>query len=199
MFYSLSKRISNRLVDKGVISNDEDDICSYGLFMIFSHTSLFIVTIIFGFLLKQPLKSILFYIQFQVIRRYAGGYHASSEWKCNALSALSTFVCIWLMTNTDINNAFIIVLTITIVSAILIALFCPVDTKEKPLSDKEFRHFRKITIIVLLVFACIIIILMLFGQKAWTLPTCFSVILESILLIAGKVKNSFSSKKVVQN
>ena len=199
MFYSLSKRISNRLVDKGVISNDEDEICSYGLFMIFSHTSLFIVTIIFGFLLKQPLKSILFYIQFQFIRRYAGGYHASSELRCNILSAISMIVCIWLIKDIDGNNEFIILLTITIVSAILIALFSPIDTKEKPLSDTEFKHFQIITLIILLVFTCTIVFLMLFGQKTWAIPTCLSIILESILLITGKVKNSMITQKLNKN
>lgn len=194
MFYTLSKRISNRLINKGVISSDEEEVCTYGLFMVFSHISLFIVTLIFGLIFKCSLESILFYIQFQVIRRYGGGYHASAEWRCNILSAVSVFACVWLTKMLDINKTLIVLLIITVISAGVIILLCPVDTREKPLSDAEKQRFRRITIGVVLVYIAAIVFLTTLGQKHWAIPSCLSIILESILLIAGKVKNSTISK-----
>ena len=194
MVYTLSKRISNRLINKGVISSDEEEVCTYGLFMVFSHISLFIVTLIFGLILKCSLESVLFYIQFQVIRRYGGGYHASAELRCNILSALSMFACVWLTKMLDINKALIVLLIITAISAGVIVWLCPVDTKEKPLSNAEYRRFRRMTIGVVFVFIAAIVILTALGQKHWIIPSCLSIILESILLFAGKVKNSTVSK-----
>ena len=194
MFYTLSKRISNKLINKGVISSDEKEVCTYGLFMVFSHISLFIVTFIFGLILKCSLESVLFYIQFQVIRRYGGGYHASAEWRCNILSALSMFACVWLTKMIDINKALIILLIITVISTGVIVWLCPVDTKEKPLSESEYQRFRKITIGVVLVYIVAIVILTVLSEKHWVIPTCLSIILESILLVAGKVKNSIMTK-----
>ena len=199
MYYTLSKRISNRLINKGVISSDEEEVCTYGLFMLFSHISLFIVTLIFGLILKRPLESILFYIQFQVIRRYGGGYHASVEWRCNVLSALSMFACVWLTKMIDINKTLIALLIISAISAGMIVWLCPVDTKEKPLSETEYQRFRRITIVVLLFYIAAIVILTVLGQKYWIIPSCLSIILESILLVAGKVKNSIIARKMDKN
>ena len=89
MINNLSVRLTKILLDKGSITEDERDLYIYGFFMLLSQLMYFILACIFGLLFQCFLDSIIFYIAFQFIRRYAGGYHASTETRCEILSSLS--------------------------------------------------------------------------------------------------------------
>ena len=79
MINNLSTRITNKLLAKGNIAEDERELYIYGLFMLLSHLMYLVLTIVFGLIFKCFLESVIFYIAFQFIRRYAGGYHAETE------------------------------------------------------------------------------------------------------------------------
>lgn len=184
MISKLSKKIVNQLN----ILDDEQELYEYGFFILLSQILYFIIAIIIGTICGTVFESIIFYIAFQFIRRYAGGYHASTETRCEIFSTLSILACIVvikLSKTYDIQTALLI---ISAVSAVCIFVFCPLDTPEKPLTDKEFRYFRKISWLILLAIVVAIIVSYIFKFKIVTVPCCLSLILESILLVAGKIK-----------
>lgn len=184
MISKLSKKIVNQLN----ILDDEQELYEYGFFILLSQILYFIIAIIIGTICGTVFESIIFYIAFQFIRRYAGGYHAATETRCEILSTLSILACIVvikLSKTYDIQTALWI---ISALSAVCIFVFCPLDTPEKPLTDKEFRYFRKISWLILLAIVVAIIVSYIFKFKIVTVPCCLSLILESILLTAGKIK-----------
>lgn len=184
MISKLSKKIVNQLN----ILDDEQELYEYGFFILLSQILYFIIAIIIGTICGTVFESIIFYIAFQFIRRYAGGYHAATETRCEILSTLSIIACIVvirLSKTYDIQTALLI---ISALSAVCIFVFCPLDTPEKPLTDKEFRYFRKISWLILLAIVVAIIVSYIFKFKIVTVPCCLSLILESILLTAGKIK-----------
>lgn len=184
MISKLSKKIVNQLN----ILDDEQELYEYGFFILLSQILYFIIAIIIGTICGTAFESIIFYIAFQFIRRYAGGYHAATETRCEILSTLSILACIVvikLSKTYDIQTALLI---ISALSAVCIFVFCPLDTPEKPLTDKEFRYFRKISWLILLAIVVAIIVSYIFKFKIVTVPCCLSLILESILLTAGKIK-----------
>lgn len=184
MISKLSKKIVNQLN----ILDDEQELYEYGFFILLSQILYFIIAIIIGTICGTVFESIIFYIAFQFIRRYAGGYHAATETRCEILSTLSILACIVvikLSKTYDIQTALLI---ISALSAVCIFVFCPLDTPEKPLTDKEFRYFRKISWLILLAIVVAIIDSYIFKFKIVTVPCCLSLILESILLTAGKIK-----------
>lgn len=184
MISKLSKKIVNQLN----ILDDEQELYEYGFFILLSQILYFIIAIIIGTICGTVFESIIFYIAFQFIRRYAGGYHAATETRCEILSTLSILACIVvirLSKTYDIQTALLI---ISALSAVCIFVFCPLDTPEKPLTDKEFRYFRKVTWLILLAIVVAIIVSYIFKFKIFTVPCCLSLVLESILLTAGKIK-----------
>lgn len=184
MISKLSKKIVNQLN----ILDDEQELYEYGFFILLSQILYFIIAIIIGTICGTAFESIIFYIAFQFIRRYAGGYHAATETRCEILSTLSILACIVvirLSKTYDIQTALLI---ISALSAVCIFVFCPLDTPEKPLTDKEFRYFRKVSWLILLAIVVAIIVSYIFKFKIVTVPCCLSLILESILLAAGKIK-----------
>lgn len=184
MISKLSKKIVNQLN----ILDDEQELYEYGFFILLSQILYFIIAIIIGTICGTVFESIIFYIAFQFIRRYAGGYHAATETRCEILSTLSILACIVvirLSKTYDIQTALLI---ISALSAVCIFVFCPLDTPEKPLTDKEFRYFRKVSWLILLAIVVAIIVSYIFKFKIFTVPCCLSLVLESILLTAGKIK-----------
>ena len=190
MISRLSNSIVKVFLEQSDISNDEE-LYQYGFFILLSQILYFIITIVIGILLGIVLESIIFYIAFQFIRRYAGGYHASMEIRCEVMSTLSILVCLVVIRLSKTYDFQFALLIVSSVSAVCIAVLCPLDTPEKPLSEKEFKYFRKISWLILSVISLVVAI-SYFVRLKWLqvffAPCCLSLILESLLLTAGKVK-----------
>lgn len=196
MISKLSNYLTEKLLSNGTIIDEDKELYIYGLFMLLSQLMFFIIACIFGLLLKCLFESIIFYIAFMLIRRYAGGYHASTETRCEVLSTLSILACIVAIKLSKTYDFQTVLLLITILSAVCIFVFCPLDTPEKPLSEKEYKYFRKVSWLILFVIATAIIVSYVFKFQMVTVPCCLSLILESILLAAGKIKRVSQKKNV---
>lgn len=196
MLNKLSKVFTYKLLVNGAITEDEQELYIYGFFMLLSQLMYLILACIFGVIFGCVFESIIFYIAFQFIRRYAGGYHASTETRCEIMSTLSILACIAVIGLSKIHDFQTVLLVISAVSAVCIFVFCPLDTPEKPLSDKEFKYFRKASWLILLVTVVTIIVSYVFKFQIVTAPCCLSLILESILLVAGKIKRILQKNDV---
>lgn len=176
------------------------EIYQYGFFVLFSNILFLLLTIILGAVLNVLLSSIVFYIAFFSIRQYAGGYHASTETRCEIMSTLSILACIIVMRLSKTYDFQFALLVVSAVSAVCIAILCPLDTPEKPLSENEFRHFRKISWLILSVTSFAVIV-SYFTKLKWLqiffAPCCLSLFLESFLLVAGKLKRLVFKSKVM--
>lgn len=194
MISKLSKLIVKCLLKQSDIKDDEQDLYQYGFFVLLSQILYFIVTCIMGALFGIFFESIIFYVAFQFIRRYAGGYHASTETRCEIMSTLSILACIVVIRLSKTYDFQFALLILSTVSVLCIAVLCPLDTPEKPLSEKEFKYFRKISWLILSAISLVTLI-SYFVQLKWLqiffAPCCLSLILESLLLTAGKVKKLY--------
>lgn len=195
MINNLSTRITNKLLAEGNIAENERELYIYGLFMLLSHLMYLVFVIVFGLIFKCFLESIIFYIAFQFIRRYAGGYHAKTEIRCEILSTLSILCCIVLIKLSKMYDIRITLLIISLVFAVLIFVLCPLDTPEKPLNDKEYKYFRKISWIILLLIIVAIIVSFIFKFNVVFAPCCASLILEGVLIGTGQIKKAHSKKR----
>lgn len=196
MIVKLSSKITELLINRDVISSENKELYDYGFFILLSQMLYFIIALIFGIIFNVLLQSVVFYIAFQFIRKYAGGYHASTEGRCEIMSTLSILACIvmiWLSRSYDFP---LLLFCISLVAVLVIALLCPLDTPEKPLSNKELKYFRKISWLILFIIAALIVVSYIFEWSYIFSPCCMSLILESILIIAGKIKQISNIKKM---
>ncbi len=188
MINNVASKVVKRLVDNSVIADTEQELYVYGFFILISQILYFTLTMIFGVLLDIVLESVIFYVAFQFIRRYAGGIHASSELKCEIATTISIFLCLLCTKICEINNIQMPILVLTIIAAVSIFVLCPLDTPEKPLTKEECKYFRKISWVILLFIMLAICIGWYFKLEFLIYPCCMSLILESILLVLGKIK-----------
>ncbi len=188
MIGKLALKTAEKFVKNDNVLYDRIEIYQYGFFVFFSNIFFLIITSVIGMIFDVFLQSIIFFFAFFSIRQFAGGYHASTETRCEVLSTLSILACIVAIKLSKIYDFQTVLLLITILSAVCIFVFCPLDTPEKPLSDKEFKYFRKVSWLILFVIVAAIIVSYVFKFQIVTVPGCLSLILESILLVAGKIK-----------
>lgn len=188
MIGKLALKTAEKFVKNYNTLYDKIEIYQYGFFVLYSNLIFFLLIAILGVIFKSFLSSIIFYFAFFLIRQFAGGYHASTETRCEILSTLSILACIVVIKLSKTYNVQTAILIISAVSAVCIFVFCPLDTPEKPLSEKEYKYFRKVSWLILFVIVAAIIISYVFKFQIVTVPCCLSLILESILLVAGKIK-----------
>lgn len=187
MIGNISLKIVDRLVEKSIINSTQKELYTYGLFILLSQILYFTLTGILGVLFDIVLESVVFYIAFQFIRTSAGGIHASSELKCAVATSLALFVSVGIIRLCEIYNSKTVAL-LSIVAAASIMILCPMDTPEKPLNENAKKHFRKKSWIILLIIISSIGLGWYFKIHFIMYPCCVSLILESILLVLGKIK-----------
>lgn len=191
MINNLSVKIADKLISKGAIAKNEYELYTYGLFLLISHSVFLALVFVFGLVFGCLIENIVFYAAFQFARRYAGGYHAATETKCEIVSALSLLACSAIIKLSKLYDIQLYIVSITLICAIVIFVLCPLDTPEKPLNNNEFKRFRLISQLILLVILALIAVAYYFDLRFMLVPLCMSLILEGILLAAG---NKFKQK-----
>lgn len=193
MISVLATQITSCLEKRGYLINDDFDVVSYGLFSFFSKLFYLIISVVFGFLFQRIIESILFYFSFLFIKKYAGGYHAATERKCLILSSFSVILSV-LIINLCVSLSLMAktIMMTSVVSGVIIVFFAPVSSEEKPLSAEEIKTYRKYSVIRLIIMFLIIFLLYLCSMQTLCISINMGIVLESILLIAGKLKRHYS-------
>lgn len=188
MLNKLSIIIVDFLIMNNVVELVNKELYQYGFFILLSDIFSILLITFFGIFLNCFFESVLFYFIFRFIRIFAGGFHANTETRCEILISLLFLGSTYTISISKQVNIFKIILGITIFAILIITIFSPLDTPEKPLEPDEKKKYRKISLSILLIIVLIIIISIILKIKLFIVPCCLSLILESILLVAGVIK-----------
>ena len=189
MIENLAAKTACSLLKTGIIVDDDQDLYEYGFFLLYSKILFLIISIIMGLLLGDVLQSISIYILFSVIRSYAGGFHAKKESSCIFLTTVALF-CTNLFAVRIQTASRTVCIIILIVFGLVIGLLSPLDNEEKPLTPREAKNYHNISIGILFVYEIIGIVSSFAGKTNLTGIFSAVLVLESILLSFGKLKNS---------
>lgn len=163
MYTEFLKRIIRWLVRENVISEDEIELYEYGLFHLVMNT----VAIVSIFIIAVWVKCIVFIIcftaTFAALRKYAGGYHASTVFRCYVLTLLVT------ASSTLFNRCGVMTAPMMvgawIVAGVIIISFAPVPSRNKPLDEIEYIVYRKRTYRIWMMENVILLFFLFFGLK----------------------------------
>jgi accessory gene regulator B len=157
---TITKKLSNTFLQfiKNNTSTSKEDLekIYYGIQVIMLTTSKSILLFTTAYLLGIFKYTFIAYIALTFIRCFASGIHLSSTLQCITLTFTLYFVNVYLSLNLSTN--IIIQSTIFIISFILILLYAPADTEERPLVSKKLRRDLKIKSTVVLIILFIIIL-----------------------------------------
>ena len=168
------------LINNGAINEEDYELYEYAIYSLFFLWSPMIMAIIFGMILKITIKAIIFIIPFMLIRKYSGGYHAKNISVCLVSSCILMIIFLIILKYIKVSIALNV---ITCFSALIIAIFSPVDSENRRLEDAEAKRFNKISIIITFF---VLLVYWLIQLTTWRdYSACFglSLILTAILMI----------------
>lgn len=182
-----------------IISNNPNalysvEIYKYAFFIIYSTLLFSIISLFIGLIVGNVIQSVLFFCSFYSLRIFAGGYHCSRELFCVLITTIIFIISIFLIKQTELHYRYGILLFISLIGALIILVIAPIDSLEKCLTNKEKNTYKTVTILVLTIVSLAIILSLLFNKPHIFTPLCFSIIVESILLIFGKINQMHQTK-----
>lgn len=151
MINQMACYIVKKMKRNNVIDEDNMELYIFGieilLITIIKYLGLFIIALLLG-VVKE---AITFIIAFSMLRIQAGGVHLKSFWQCFAITNIITFSCIFLVKALPINHTMIYQMIMLVISIILVLVFAPVDTENKPLSELEKKLYKKRSAYVIII------------------------------------------------
>ena len=161
---------------------------AYGLFSLLSKLMYAVICLILGLIFSVPLESMIFYAVFLFVKKYGGGFHASTEGRCMILSTIEILLSIcfvfFAMRESAVLKSGALA---SAVAYIIICILSPAAAKEKPLDKAEKIRYRERSIIrVTLTFAAMTAVL-IFGYPRICAPLCAALMLEGVMLTAGRI------------
>lgn len=166
---------------------EQEEIVRYGLERMKSRAIAIGATLMLGGTLGMLAESIVFFLCFIGVRRYAGGYHADTQVRCYVISfgiTVGAFVFIKYVSISD--SAFWILL---LGSLVVLLLFSPVDCENRRLElwekERYGRRARIAAVCVFLISVCLWKADMLYLAKAAGVAE----IVAGGCVIAGELKN----------
>lgn len=185
----ITTKLCQWLISNDVIKEEDRAIYEFGIYQLLGYVveygCIFTIAIILGAfkLLLVLLLSLM------ILRKNAGGIHSESHLACFLVSTL-TFVgvigCVKFLSSEILLYTIII---LDILSCVMIVLFAPIDTPNKPLNEKEYKVFRRRTLIALIIDLFAMIGLIVCGLSNYAMIVGCSIILSASLVVLGKIKN----------
>lgn len=186
MITLLSKRITDYLFKKEIISAEEKEVCRYGYELLIADIVNLLMIAIIGIVLNRIIITLIFYLTFNISRKYCGGYHAQSYGKCRAgFLAVYLFVlgiAHLLAMQTEVQ----LLVVITILYFVATIGYAPVENKNKPIEDKDKMKFKLISVAIGGIFLVASIILFYFSQNEMALVVALTLFSTAMLMVIDR-------------
>jgi len=132
-----------------------------------------------------------------LIRTYAGGYHAKSQFGCYIFSTVA--VTVILMGIKHITFSCFIYFIATLISATVIYVLSPIENINKPLSQKEKTLYGKKSRTLVGIFTTLSLITWFIGIKSIAKSIVMAMLLVGMLMIIEKITNKMEDKNEKNN
>jgi len=188
MVKQLSTHVTSFLMKEGVIERDERDLYEYGISKFLEYLLASIVLLILGIVLNKVFETLFFFIAFFPIRTIAGGYHANSRLLCNTISLVvylsNMLVNSWIYSVNTLSLTF----SLIVVSLACVFPFAPVDHRNRPFSQSEYRYKKYLSYKVSIILNLVIIVLQItFGNQSIITAMLQGSLMASVSVMIGKI------------
>lgn len=142
MYVYLSNRLTDFLIEKNVISIEQKEIYTYGLECLIARIGTILYLFILSICLHAFCQAVIFYFVFLVMRKFSGGYHATTYVRCNVLYLLTFTVAVladrFILSNYDSPNFTVFILLFIFLTVII---FSPIENPNNPIENGQERKF----------------------------------------------------------
>lgn len=194
MISNITNHVIQNLLQANVIRQDEIEVYEFGIETFFSDVFNLITTAIIGILIGQFWQCFIFEVIFISLRSFAGGYHASSEWKCWVLSNAMVIGVLLLSRRLPMWFGLGVGLFLLLVAAGVILLLAPVENENNPLDSDEIRNYKcRVRMIMLISVLSGILLYCLSNHFFWIIV--LAVLSVALSLIIGTCASKWKRKQ----
>ncbi len=160
MYSVFSNKIVTYMADKKVIEEEDKELYEYAVYCSIIKWIPCILILILAICIDNIIGGITIVATFVWIRKYAGGYHASTPMRCLFLS-LAVMGTIIYLSKILVMNLPIMIMEIFLISIML--YLAPIDSENKPLTDKQKQQCKLRLRILLFGLCCIEVVTYVYG------------------------------------
>nr|WP_329975152.1 accessory gene regulator B family protein [Ruminococcus bromii] len=167
---------------------DNYELYEYAIYILLSSAFHIATVIVLGLVFNLLTESLVFYLSFIAIRKFAGGYHAKTPVRCYMFSiilyivslALIGFIC---------ESQYCVIITIILELFYLVCIFAisPLDSNKHPLNLREKRVYRIISFTSSIVLF-LLSLMLLFELKEIGIAVGLGIILVAFVLLIRKIQ-----------
>ena len=191
MIKLISSKVA-RILCKDEKHTDNYELYEYAIYIILSSAFHMATVIVLGLVFNLLTESLVFYLSFIVIRKFAGGYHAKTPVRCYAFSVISSIIMLCLIKYANsVGNIFTYLLIIfELLCVVLIILMSPLDTENNPLNSYEKKWYKTLAVLISVCIFIISLFCVLTELKNIGCSLICGVIISTLVLLMRKIQIS---------
>lgn len=169
---------------------DNFDLYEYAIYIILSSAFHMATVIVLGLVFNLLTESLVFYLSFIAIRKFAGGYHAKTPTRCYVFSVISSIIMLCLIKYANsVGNIFTYLLIIfELLCVVLIILMSPLDTENNPLNSYEKKWYKTLAVLISVCIFIISLFCVLTELRNIGYSLICGVIMSTLVLLMRKVQ-----------
>lgn len=145
MIRSIALVIADFFVSKDVITEEEEEVCAYGMELIISGIISIALVLIIGLITGNIWYSVVYNMMMVVIRIYTGGYHADTHIRCNVCYCMTFLISIALLRVQMHIKTELVIWIIALAGYLIIVLNAPLEHHNKKLTMKQKEDYMVIS------------------------------------------------------
>lgn len=189
MIKQFAKTLISFFMHEKIIESEDYEVYLYGTEQLLINLSILLIAITTSAITGWWKETFFFFVGIIPIRVVAGGYHASTPFRCNILTIV-VYIVNLLLINALVSRMTELVL-IMIFSFIVLSVFGtgPVDNKNRKLKNREYESVwkRSKKVCIFIVMICVVQLLLLGPQSSILVSTLMGAVVATISLIIGSM------------
>lgn len=195
MIQKTADAIAGWLLQKGAISEEDCELYAYSAFSLILGIAPVFITLVLGSLTGMLKEGLLMIAPFIIIRKFSGGYHLKSTVTCFITSTGiigAGLLIIWISVK---NTYYMPIGILSLLAAISICIFSPIDSEDRRLSEREQSVFGLIARIMILTVTGLCIVLILFNLMDAAVSIETGICIVALLQIPAVIKQRINRSK----
>ena len=189
MTESIVNYISNLLIHKGVCLKENESILKYGLELVMTSIIGVMFMVVVSLMIRIPFGWLFFILGFAPLRTTAGGYHATTHFRCYTISTIIFLLCIITVKYIELKSIYLFAMILF--SFVIVLLLAPIEAKGKPLKKEVREKNRKKSLIIITGELIMILVVNAIGFEHYMLTLfCLGIFFASISLVASKINKN---------
>lgn len=191
MIEKIALNLTEWMIKLDVIKKNDKTVYLYGVEILTSTVINILLLIFIGAIFQKVPQTIFFICCFSFVKRYSGGYHASTYWNCILTFSGLYFIILLTLHTLNLNEANLYFPLVWFICTCIIIQIVPVVDKNKEMTIEEITKARRKCLSNYFAISIVLFVIYKFmnNQREFVLYGVVALIEVSLVALAGHIHN----------